>query len=253
VNHIHKAARAAVAGALVAGALTINGGPIDAAVSVIGSCTGTRSLATLKSTTLDGLGKPYGLTDRDDQNVTISTKGVDTPKGSGNFGSCTVNPGFNPAPTTRQILKTTGKTFSVEADCNPADTGDTTEWPLSGQLMTTFTDLTKATAYTVGEGFTDPDNDPNTPSDVIRLHGMVVKGALAGADLAGELYFNPVYKDKTQTGEVPFPGYSFDLVNALACNDGTPNNANITALVIGDGTSPLLGLPASGITYTIGS
>ena len=88
---------------------------------------------------------------------------------------------------------------------------------------------------------------------LIALEGIVVKGPLAGADLSGEQYFNPIIKDKLQATDVPYPGYAFDLVNALACSDETADNANITALVLGDGMSPLLGIPAAGITYTIGS
>ena len=245
-----------------------------AAVLNVGSCQDLLALGKAKSSTVNlATGKAYGVTDNDNQDVTVSSKGVDpdTVKGT-SLGSCTFNTGLStpdsskkPVMTgysgTKNVLKWSTKLFSPESDCNTTDTGDNTEWPLNGALKMTFTDLNnlgknqQLAAYFTVDGFTDPDNDPLTPSDVVSFHGIVTKGVAAGADVTGETEFDPTIKDKTQTTATPYFGYQFDVAAALGCADTTPNNANILLFNNGSvgGVSQLLGLPVAGISFSIGT
>jgi hypothetical protein len=241
-----------------------------AAVLSVGGCDNLLALGTAKSTTVGD-----GITDKDNQDVSLSTKGVDPNVNKGpNLGACGFNGGLSTPDASKppvkgfsgikSVSKWGTKLFSVESDCNVNDTSDNTEWPLSGSLSITFSttsDLTTAgkpqalTAQVTVDGFTDPDNNPGTPSDVVSFHGIVIKGVAAGSDLAGETEFDPTVKDKTQTTNNPYFGYQYDLGNAGGCADTTPANANITAFNNGSvgGQSQLLGLPVSGLDFTIGS
>jgi len=264
------------------------GPPAGAAVSTIGTCKNLLALGTAKSTTINiATGKAFGITDRDELDGALAAKGVDptTLKGTA-LGSCSFPNNANAATKfgvpdsskpvqvwssgTKTVTKWSTKLFSREFDCNTTDTTDTTEWAPSGALALTFADLNTAskpqaiTAQVTVDGFTDPDNNPATPSDVVAFHGIVIKGAALGADVAGETEFDPTVVDKTQTsmpgpydGSVhpPYAGYNYDLGNGLACQDATPNNANITTYMngsVGD-HSQLLLTPLSGITFTKGS
>ena len=262
---VSHAVRVAIAGGLVAGTVAIAAPDAKAVVTNVGSCSGTKSLGAAKSTVL-----LQGLTDLDNQDVSIGGKGIDPTvlKGT-NLGSCTFAAGLSTPDAakppvkgyngSKTITKWGTKLFSPEADCNTADVGDLTEWPLNGTLGLTFSDLTGAgknqaiSAAIAIVGFTDPDNDPTTPSDVVAFRGFVTKGVAAGADVSGEVYFDPTVKDKTQTTNIPHFGYSFDIANALGCTTVAPGDANITAFVNGDGTSLLLGLPAAGVSFSIGT
>jgi hypothetical protein len=251
---------------LAAGALAFAAPAANAAVSTIGSCHNLLALGTAKSTTVGD-----GITDKDNQDVSIATKGVGTPSKTDPLGTCSFASGFSTPNAakppvkgfsgTKHVAKWGTKLFSPESDCNTSDTGDLTEWPLNGSLSITFTEQTAAlkaeglTAQITVDGFTDPDNNPGTPSDVVSFHGLVIKGDAAGADVSGETEFDPTVKDKTQTTNTPYFGYQYDLGNAGGCADTTPANANITAFNNGSvaNQSQLLGLPVSGITFTIGS
>jgi hypothetical protein len=240
----------------------------NATVLSVGGCTNLLALGTAKSTTVGA-----GITDSDNQDVALSTKGVDpnTLKGT-NLGACGFNGGLSTPDSDKpvvkgfsgikNVLKWGTKLASVEADCNVNDTTDNTEWPLAGSLSITFTQLTATTlkneamsGYVTVDGFTDPDNNPGTPSDVVAFHGIVIKGVAVGSDIAGETEFDPTVKDKTQTTATPYFGYQYDLGNAGGCADNVANNANITAFNNGSvgGQSQLLGLPVSGINFTIGT
>jgi hypothetical protein len=273
---------------LAAGALAFAAPAANAAVTTVGTCQNLLALGSAKSTTINPVtGKGYGITDRDNLDGALSAKGVDptTNKGA-NLGSCSFPntgnvSGGNGVPDNSKpvgifaagshtVTKWSTKLFSREFDCNTTDTGDTTEWSPSGALSLTFADLNTAskpeaiTAQVTVDGFTDPDSNPATPSDVVAFHGIVTKGAALGADVAGETEFDPTIADKTQTsmpgpytGTVnpPYAGYNYDLANGLACQDATPNNANIVTYMngsVGD-HSQLLLTPLSGITFTLGS
>lgn len=262
-----KVLGAAAAVTIAAGTFATLAPSSNATVYTIGTCgNNLRALGTAKSTTA---GK--GITDSDDLDVSIGTKGVDPTVNKGTtFGSCTFNSGYSTPDGSKPpvkgfsgshaISKWGTKLFSPEADCNTVDTGDVTEWPINGKLSFQWDAGTqKEDAYIVVRGFTDPDNDPNSPSDVVSFDGVVIKGVAAGADVAGDSMFDPIVKDKTQVTATPYFGYQFDIGSAAGCADdqigANANNANILAFVNGanSGVSDLLALPVAPITWSIGS
>jgi hypothetical protein len=251
--------------------------PASAAVVTVGTCNNLIALGTAKSTTINpGTGKAYGIADVDNIDGAIGSKGVDrdtlkgTDLGHCNFVGGQGVPDNNTKPTTlmpagnQSILKWGTKLFSREFDCDTTDTGDTTEWAPSGALSFTFTSLNSLgknralTAAVTVDGFTDPDNNPGTPSDVVELHGIVSKGIALGADVSGSTEFDPTVKDKTATypGSGAYFGYNFDLLGAIGCTTATQGDANILTFNNGDngaGQSQLLGLPVAGITFSKGT
>jgi hypothetical protein len=264
--------------AMAGGMLAFMAPAANAVVTNVGSCSGLLALGSAKSSTINpGTGKPYGITDLDNLDGAISSKGVDPNVAKGtNLGTCTfvANQGVpdnNSKPTTalagsdltEPILKWGTKLFSREFDCNTADTSDNTEWAPSGTLSFTYTKLNslgKARALTANvtvDGFTDPDNDPDSPSDVVKFHGIVSKGIALGADVSGETEFDPTVKDKTQTTKNPYFGYQFDVAGALGCTTPAAGDANILLFNNGEsidtGNSQLLGLPVAGIAFTKGT
>jgi len=256
-----KAFGAAAVGTLVLGGIGIAAPSSHATVLPVGSCTNLLAIGGAKSTTVGD-----GVTDKDNQDVTIGSKGVDPSlKGGTNLGSCSFNAGLSTPDAakppvkgyngTKNVSAWGTKLFSPEADCNTADTTDTTEWPINGTLSDTFTDGNKMSAAITVTGFTDPDSDPSTPSDVVAFRGLVIKGVAAGADVAGESEFDPIIKDKTQTTYTPYIGYQFDIGAALGCTTATIGDANVTAFMNGSvgGVSQLLGLPVAGVNLTIGT
>ncbi len=269
--------------ALAGGLIAVAAPAANAAVTTIGTCQNLLAQGTAKSSTINpATGKAYGIADVDNIDGSIGAKGVDpnTLKGT-NLGTCSFPsnatngvPNANkPVGTwtsgTKSVIKWSTKLYSREFDCNTQDGAagplpeDKTEWSPSGALSISFSELTTAgkpvsilAAITV-DGFTDPDSNPATPSDVVAFHGLVSKGAALGADVAGETEFDPTVKDKAAVypGTGAYFGYSFDLLGALGCADTTPNNANITTFNNGSvgGNSQLLALPVAGITFTKGT
>jgi len=260
------------------------GPPAGAAVTTVGTCQNLLALGTAKSTTTNNAtGKPYGIADVNNIDGAIGAKGVDptTLKGT-NLGTCSFPsnatngvPDSSKPPVvwssgSKSVSKWSTKLFSREFDCNTQDGAagplpeDKTEWAPSGALSITFSpvsdlnNLGKAQSISAAitvDGFTDPDSNPATPSDVVAFHGIVTKGAALGSDVAGETEFDPTVKDKTQTTATPYFGYQFDIGAALGCTDATPDNANIVTFNNGSagGVSQLLGLPVAGITFTKGT
>jgi hypothetical protein len=253
------------------------GPPAGAVVTTVGTCQNLLALGTAKSSTV-GL----GITDQDNLDGSLSTKGVDPNTNKGlNLGSCNfvANQGVPDAakpPSTfaggsHSVTKWGTKLFSREFDCDTTDTTDNTEWAPSGALSITFggplNGSGKADALTAQvtvDGFTD--GDPNTPgnqtSDVVNIHGIVTKGVALGADLTGQTEFDPTVKDKTvTTGATTGPfgnayfGYAFDINAAVGCTTATKGDANITAFNNGSvaGKSQILGLPVSGLTLSKGT
>jgi hypothetical protein len=263
--------------AIAGGMLAVAGPPAGAVVTTIGTCNNLLALGSAKSSTINpSTGKAYGITDLDNLDGSIGSKGVDrnVVKGT-NIGSCNfpsnvaegVPDGGKPVAVwsngTKTLTKWSTKLFSREFDCDVTDTTDTTEWAPSGTLSMTFTQIIASTgknaaitaAVTV-DGFTDPDNNPATPSDVVSFHGLVTKGAALGADVSGETEFDPTIKDKTQTTGTPYFGYQFDVGGALGCSTPAKGDANILLFNNGDdgaGNSQLLVLPVAGVTFTKGT
>ena len=188
---------------LAGGMLAVAAPAANAAVTQIGSCQSLKALGTAKSSTINtNTGKPYGITDLDNLDGLIAGKGVDRTTNKGlNLGSCSfpvnVAQGVPDAGKpvnvwsngTHTLTKWSTKLFSREFDCDTTDTLDNTEWAPSGALSMTFADTTTVntivkpnalTAQITVDGFTDPDNNPGTPSDVVKFHGIVIKGAALG-------------------------------------------------------------------------
>jgi hypothetical protein len=255
-------------GGLALGGLAALAPVSGATVIATGQCNNLLALGSAKSTTV---GK--GVTDADNRDVSVASKGVDpNTKGGTNLGTCAFNSGTSNPDSSKppikgyngfkSVKKWSTKLFSPEADCNTADTADATEWPINGVLAVTFTDLTPVTlknqalsAQIAVDGFSDPDNDPDTPSDVVEFHGLVTKGVGAGADVTGQTEFDPTFKDSTQTTATPYFGYNFDLGGAIGCTTPAVDDANILLFNNGSvgGNSQLLGLPVAGIQFTIGN
>jgi len=264
--------------AMAGGMLAFVAPAANATVTTIGTCQKLKALGTAKSTTINpATSKPYGITDLDNLDGSIAGKGVDplvnkgTALGSCNFPSNSAQGVPNSdkpvglwtqGTSTKTLTKWSTKLFSREFDCDTTDVTDNTEWPPSGALSLTFTDTNPTslkavsiTAQITIDGFTDPDNNPASPSDVVKFHGIVNKGAALGADVAGESEFDPTIADKTQTTNTPYFGYAFDINAALGCTTATKGDANITTFVNGSSqtnTSELLGLPVAGLKFNKG-
>jgi hypothetical protein len=128
-------------------------------------------------------------------------------------------------------------------------------YPLNGKL--TFKanlNTVKLNAYARISGF-----DPGPGPDVITLTGMITKGAIAGASLGGEVYFDPIIKALVNDDPVALalgaaPGqvlkkqYFFDASQiGLACGAG----GNAIGTVFGGDGASLLGSVASGMTFDL--
>jgi hypothetical protein len=259
---------------LAGGMLAVAGAPAGAVVTQIGSCQNLLALGSAKSSTINpATTKPYGIADVDNIDGSIGAKGVDPNVNKGtNLGSCSfpsnstqgVPDSGKPVQVwsngTHNLTKWSTKLFSREFDCDTTDTTDTTEWSPSGALSMTFADLNNLgknqsiTAQITVDGFTDPDSNPATPSDVVKFHGIVTKGAALGSDVTGETEFDPTVKDSSQTTATPYFGYNFDIGAALGCTTATKGDANIVTFNNGSvgGVSQLLGLPVAGIKFNKG-
>jgi len=263
-----------------ASALAIAGGMLafaapaaNAAVTQIGSCQNLLALGSAKSTTINpATSKPYGITDLDNLDGAIGAKGTGVPTKTDPLGTCSfpsnatqgVPDSGKPVQVwssgTHTLTKWSTKLFSREFDCDTTDVTDNTEWAPSGALSMTFADLNNLgkgqaiTAQVTVDGFTDPDSNPATPSDVVKFHGIVTKGAALGSDVTGETEFDPIVKDTSQTGNTPYAGYNFDVGAALGCTTATKGDANILTFINGSvgGQSQLLGLPVAGIKFNKG-
>jgi hypothetical protein len=270
-----RALRVALAGGMVAGAFAVAAPDSDAAVTVVGTCSGTRGLASAKSTFIwPGDGKAAGITDKD-HDASVSTKGihalnaaVGTIGGSCNFTQPVANGATTKAAAgTRTITKWSSKTTSPTLDC-VSDT-DADEWPLSGKLSYTFNDLSKLDAYVTTA------NPTGSPTDAVTLTGVVTKGVAVGAQVDNQVSYTPVLKDKTivtdwdgtemvtevllggtAAARAVVQGYAVDP-GALGCQAVAEPVAEATNLryivLMSDGPSPLLQSPISGTTFSIGA
>ena len=216
-----------------------------------------KGLGTLTSSFVDpNTGKPAGLTS-DDHPVKISVKGVSTPSTGTNKGSCTFSggsaiPGGN---GTVSILSWAVALASPSTDCVSESPVATDEWTTYGSISIKFTDTSSMTASIAIAGFvTGTLNETDST-------GIVTKGHAAGAFISNQSWFDPIVKDKTQTSQTPYPGYSYLNVLALIPCAGTVDvpvtvgaGASITSIVIGSGTDPegLNGNTAAGLQFYTG-
>ncbi len=272
-----RLARVAAAGALCAGAL---GGfaadDSDAVVTNVGSCSGHRAIVANKSTFVwPADGKPAGITDKN-HDAAQSFKGahahngaVGTVGGSCTFTQSIANSGTTFAASgTRTISKWGAKLTTPGTDCLAGDP-TTGEWPSSGKLSFTFSDLTKLDSYVA-------DATPSTAAQDIRVAaGVVTKGVAVGANIRFEYGPTPAVKDKTVvtdwdgtemvtellTGGTPaaravIQGYGIDGT-VLACQAVTEPVAETVnmryTIAFGSGTTTLLQGPIAGTDFTIGA
>ena len=149
---------------------------------------------------------------------------------------------------------------------------------LAGKFSYTFSDLTKSDAYIRVQGFDSGADqvgalDKLSTAVVIWLTGIVAKGEFVGATVGGNVWFNPVNKDKSATtyfdSATPIttslmgntisyaPGYAGGTggagFTALGCTDVAINmGAGIQYVAIGAGsTSPLLGAVSDGVHFLL--
>jgi len=149
---------------------------------------------------------------------------------------------------------------------------------LTGKFSYTFTDLTKSDAYIRVQGFDSGasqanDVDKLATGVVIWLTGIVAKGEFVGSTIGGNVWFNPVNKDKSATtyfdSATPIttslmgntisyaPGYAGGAggagFTALGCTDvSIAMGTGIQYVAIGSAsTSPLLGAVSSGVHFLL--
>lgn len=240
---------AAVSTMAIAGGVLAFAAPAATADTPAGSCTGGQSLGKIVP--------PLG---DQTQRVTVGTallKNLATNTVIGGSCSGLVNAfddptGGGPVPTIHP--KANASKLSGVASCATGATAtavDATKanaFPLTGKDTITATELNalgknwQIQAYLTVKGF-----DP-AAADVVEITGLIAKGPSLGATVGGKLYEDPVSKapaTKPPSGN----GYQLDISQAIGCADGTPNNATIATVQVGDGTS-LLGNPASGLSFS---
>ncbi len=241
----------------------------DAVVTTVGACSGTRAIATAKSSFIWPADlKNAGITDKN-HDATVSAKGTHAVGGTPGTvgGSCgfiqtiAADKGLSTLPAgTRTIIKWGSKTVSPVIDC-VADTGPTAtgEWPLSGKLSYSYSDLTKTDAYVTTA------NPTGTASDVVVLKGIITKGVGIGAQIESAVGYTPIIKDKLQTldwdgvggsalgsGDA-IQGYATDIGNAAGClatSEPVSETVNLRGIMLTtEPGTPLLGstVPASSI------
>jgi hypothetical protein len=252
-----------------AGSLALAGSMIGVAApaahaqpTVIGNCAGQVLLATF----YNSAGSAISLTDQTQLSVTVKTKllksKVTKTAIAGDCSSAS-RPGdaINPAgglvsPLTPKAVA--GKLIG-NAGCatGPAaiavDATAAAQWPLSGKVTFTMTQLNSlAKPWQIQLQLGVLGFDTVVP-DAINLTGLVLKGAAVGADVGGQIWFNPAVLAPVGTGHLD-SGYDVDLASAVGCQDGTPNNASIVQVLAGGGvTTPSgLGSITPGILFSLG-
>lgn len=195
----------------------------SATPTTVGSCSGLVSVAKI-TPSLSNV----------NQSVTTSGKG-------GATGSCSFSA---PASGGGSVTKWGYKLTSPVADCI-GDT-DPSEYPQSGKVSVAF-------AATKLDGYVRSERGVAGGLDLVGLVGIVTKGDAVGMTIGGTLYMDPIIKIKGATDVPGLPDYAWDIGNAGGCQDPTgATPANLTGLLIGDGTSPLLSSPAGGIEFSYG-
>jgi hypothetical protein len=246
----------AAAGALtMVGSLGLFAAPAHALVVPVGACSGSLSVGTVTP----------GLTDTT-QAIVLSTKllkNLTTKVAIG--GTCAGFVKFPiaaPPSGTEAVTKEAAK-LSGAASCSQTATGPGVDpgdpaaalgYPPNGKISLA-TATNSLSAYIHINGLT---------GDVAGIGGAVTKGSSVGATVGGSLWENPAVKllktDPTYPG-VGSSGYDVDptaLVSLLGCADGVPGTVTapgLTLAIVGDSgfsPSPLLGSPATGLTFTFG-
>jgi hypothetical protein len=248
---------------------TVPGGPTK---TTLGTCTGLNAVATIKNTvTGAGLTNTLPPTGQSDK---ISVKSINAPACSG--------PSFTAPGTAIDSASLKASIVGAES-CN---TSLPPSFPPNGKLgFTQGVGTVKDGGYV---RFSANDPTKNYFADVVSVHGIMVKGPLAGVDLDGTLSQDPTVKDKTVPA-VQYGAFTGLDVNPFdsamigaSCLSGTSSgnllfNDNlsggtkpvavptaITTTLVGDGSSLLdgaglappadhthPGVPAAGLTFSV--
>jgi len=242
-------------------ALTVSLGlvaePAHALVAPAGSCSGAL---------LHGVFAP-GLTDTTqvEKIAMHATDNLAVRPATKNLGTCsglvpTSRGAIAGSPTPTEAVRHESFTFTGSASCSqtatapgvdPGDPNAASALPLSGKLqINTATTGLQAYVHVTGVDL-----------DVASIAGSVFKGASVGAAVGGSLWEDPAVGVRPSDPGYPGIGNSHiavdpnALVMLVGCADGVPNtipSPGITLILVGDGNSPLLGAPATGLTFSFG-
>jgi len=263
--------------ALPAGAAapTATGAFDRGSMAVRGTCTGLAIGSYLN------VAKTAGL-NATNQQIAFSGKGVAASSADAlalDLGSCAIEErlGVTGALTSfggvnfgiKTVAKFGLKLASPSVDCFDGDNdSDPAERGLTGKISWTFSDGTKMEGYVRTQG-----QDRGTAKlDLTWYTGIVSKGEAVGATIGGNVWVNPIIKDKAatqyfeagatyssvsvldaspETRDSVAPGYGYSPSKAIgdgvSCQTGTNNGGSVSLGLLGAGVvSPSLDTPSDG-------
>jgi hypothetical protein len=242
-----------------------------------GTCTG------LAIGTYANVAKTAGLT-ATNQQIAFSGKGVASASADALavpavFGACSLQQrlGVTGTPVNfgginyvnKTVTKFGLKLASASVDCYDGDNeSDSAERPLTGKISWTFSDGLKMEGYVRTQG-----QDRGTAKlDLTWYTGIVAKGEAVGSTIGGNVWVNPIIKDKPatayfaaggtysgtsfldatpETRDSVAPGYGYSpskaIVDGVSCQTGTDNGGSVSLGLLGAGfTSPSLDTTSAG-------
>lgn len=244
-------------------------------MAVRGTCTGLAIGSYLN------VAKTAGLT-ATNQQIAFSGKGIAASAADAlalDLGSCAIEARLGvTGPLTdfggvdygiKTIAKFGLKLASPSVDCYDGDNeSDATERGLTGKISWTFSDGTKMEGYVRTQG-----QDRGTAKlDLTWYTGIVSKGEAVGSTIGGNVWVNPIIKDKAatqyfeaaatyssvsvldaspETRDSVAPGYGYSPSKAIAdgssCQTGTDNGGSVSLGLLGAGVvSPSLDTASDG-------
>jgi hypothetical protein len=214
--------------AIAGGIAAIGASSATAAPTVVDHCTNTYSVAAIKNP-VNGLGIVNTETA-----VKISTKPVNAPTCTGAPGALLTAAG----PIDAGSFKTSIAGFA-SCDTSLLPPG----LPPSGKFGFSQAGTTLKTGGYLRFASVDPTGSIYY-SDVVGIHGMIIKGPYAGVDLDGTVFQNPTFKDKTVGATFgPFVGFDVNPFDSLviggSCLAGTSAGNLLFNDNHGDCTDPL--------------
>jgi hypothetical protein len=214
-----------------AGTLALVGGIAAAAVpasavnppaTAVASCTGEQALAAIK--TAAGTGITNTL-----QTSKISVKSLATVAPTCNYSAGFGGGAVDGAAVVAGSLKSS---ISGQASCNTALIPAPPALPASGKIGW-LAGIAKEQGYV---RFAASDPTVNFYQDVVSLHGLMTKGALAGADIDGGVFQNPTVKDKTVGATFEsFTGVDMNPVDGLIIGASCQAGASAGSLSFNNG------------------
>lgn len=244
-------------------------------MAVRGTCTGLAIGSYLN------VAKTAGL-NATNQQIAFSGKGVAASSADAlalDLGSCAIEERLGvTGPLTdfggvnygiKTVAKFGLKLASPSVDCFDGDNdSDPAERGLTGKVSWTFSDGTKMEGYVRTQG-----QDRGTAKlDLTWYTGIVSKGEAVGATIGGNVWVNPIIKDKAatqyfeagatyssvsvldaspETRDSVAPGYGYSPSKAIgdgvSCQTGTDNGGSVSLGLLGAGVvSPSLDTPSDG-------